>query len=136
SPEAYWELLQQGRDAISEVPADRWDVSAYAKPGDDHPPSWYGGFLQGVDQFDPEFFGISPREANTMDPQQRLVLEVAWEALERAGIVPESLLNSQTGVFMGITTNDYARIAMSVGPDNMDVYTATGSALNVAAGRV
>jgi len=136
SPEAYWELLQQGRDAISEVPGDRWDVSAYAKPGDDHPPSWYGGFLQGVDQFDPEFFGISPREANTMDPQQRLVLEVAWEALERAGIVPESLLNSQTGVFMGITTNDYARIAMSVGPDNMDVYTATGSALNVAAGRV
>ncbi len=136
SPEAYWDLLREGRDAISEVPADRWDVSAFAKPGDDHPPSWYGGFLQGVDQFDPEFFGISPREANTMDPQQRLVLEVAWEALERAGIVPESLLNSQTGVFMGITTNDYSRIAMSVGPDNMDVYTATGSALNVAAGRV
>lgn len=136
SPEAYWQLLAEGRDAISEVPLERWDVSAYAKPGDDHPPHWFGGFLKGVDQFDPEFFGISPRETNTMDPQQRLVLEVAWEALENAGIVPESLFNSQTGVFVGITTNDYARIAMSVGPDAMDVYTATGSALNVAAGRV
>lgn len=136
SPEEYWKLLQEGRDAISEVPAERWDVSAYAKPGDDHPPAWYGGFLQGIDQFDPEFFGISPREANTMDPQQRLVLEVAWEALERAGIVPESLFNSQTGVFIGITTNDYARIATSMGTDALDVYTATGSALNVAAGRV
>ena len=136
NPEAYWELLREGRDAIREVPAERWDVSQYVKPGDEHPPRWFGGFLDGIDQFDPEFFGISPREAATMDPQQRLVLEVAWEALERAGIVPESLFNTQTGVFLGITTTDYSRIAMSVGADAMDVYTATGSALNVAAGRV
>lgn len=134
-PEAYWQLLMEGRDAIREVPAGRWDTSAFEKQGEEKP-RWFGGFLDGIDQFDPEFFGIAPREANTMDPQQRLVLEVTWEALERAGILPESLFNSQTGVFLGITTNDYARIAMSVGADALDVYTATGSALNVAAGRV
>ncbi len=136
SPEAYWQLLQEGRDAIGEVPPGRWDVAAWAKKLDPAPEHWFGGFLDGIDQFEPEFFGISPREANTMDPQQRLVLEVAWEALERAGILPESLLNSQTGVFLGITTTDYGRIALSVPPEAMDVYTATGSAMNVAAGRV
>lgn len=135
NPEAYWQLLQEGRDAIREVPEWRWDTHAFTQAGKEAP-HWYGGFLEGIDRFDPEFFGIAPREANTMDPQQRLVLEVTWEALERAGIIPESLFNSQTGVFLGITTNDYARIAMRVSTDAMDVYTATGSALNVAAGRV
>ncbi len=135
NPEAYWQLLQEGRDAIREVPEWRWDTHAFTQAGKEAP-HWYGGFLEGIDRFDPEFYGIAPREANTMDPQQRLVLEVTWEALERAGIIPESLFNSQTGVFLGITTNDYARIAMRVSTDAMDVYTATGSALNVAAGRV
>ncbi|MFW6096896.1 MAG: AMP-binding protein, partial [Chloroflexota bacterium] len=87
-PEAFWRLLHDGVDAIGEVPADRWDVNAfYGANGDDPPPgkmnTRWGGFLDGVDQFDPHFFGISPREAERMDPQQRLLLEVAWEALER-----------------------------------------------------
>ena len=136
SPEAYWQLLQEGRDAIREVPPERWAFSPSRSDRGTEGGRWFGGFLDGIDQFEPGFFGISPREANTMDPQQRLVLEVTWEALERAAILPESLFDSQTGVFIGITTNDYGRIAMSVGPDAMDVYTATGSALNVAAGRV
>lgn len=131
-PEAYWQLLIEGRDAIREAPASRWSFPLPPGQGG----QWFGGFLEGIDQFDPQFFGISPREANTMDPQQRLVLEVAWEALERAAIPPDRLAGSQTGVFLGITTNDYARIATRVPAEEMDVYTATGSALNVAAGRV
>ncbi len=136
NPAAYWQLLQQGQDAVREVPPERWDVDALVKQNPTIPTHWFGGFLDGIDQFDPEFFGISPREANTMDPQQRLVLEVSWEALEQAGILPDSLMNTQTGMFLGITTTDYSRLALNVGPDAMDVYTATGSALNVAAGRV
>lgn len=136
SPETYWQLLQEGRDVVTLVPSERWDTSKYVEPGDDHLTSWFGGFIENIDKFDPGFFGISPREANTMDPQQRLVLEVCWEALERAGILPESLFDTQTGVFLGITTTDYGRIAMGAGLDALDVYTATGSAMNVAAGRV
>jgi acyl transferase domain-containing protein/acyl carrier protein len=139
-PEAYWQLLREGRDAIREVPADRWTPTPPSPIGsaDRGGPEtqWYGGFLDGIDQFEPQFFGISPREANTMDPQQRLVLEVSWEALERAGMIPATLADSQTGVFIGVTTTDYARIALRVDPEEMDVYTATGSALNVVAGRV
>jgi len=130
-PEAYWNLLRDGVDAVTEVPANRWDVSEYAGTA-----IWYGGFLDQVDQFDPQFFGISAREASTMDPQQRLVLEVGWEALERAGIAPDSLNGSATGVFLGITTNDYLQLLKQGGAEQMDVYTATGSALNAAAGRL
>ena len=96
-PEAYWQLLAEGRDAISKVPLDRWDVSSYSKSEDEKPPIWFGGFIEDIDQFDPGFFGISPREANSMDPQQRMALEVSWEALERAGINSESLLIPKQG---------------------------------------
>ncbi len=131
SPEDYWQLLCDGVDAVREVPADRWSA------GDGLEGTvWYGGFLDNIDKFDPQFFGITPREAATMDPQQRLVLEVAWEALERAGIAPDKLNGSQTGVFVGITTNDYSQLAKAGGPDQLDVYTATGSALNAAPGRL
>jgi myxalamid-type polyketide synthase MxaB len=142
SPEEYWQLLCDGVDAVREVPADRWNAddpsaSLRASPGDGlETTAWYGGFLDNIDKFDPQFFGISPREAVTMDPQQRLVLEVAWEALERAGIAPDKLNGSQTGVFVGITTNDYSQLAKAGGPEQLDVYTATGSALNAAAGRL
>ncbi len=132
SPAAYWQLLADGVDTIRQSPPDRWDQSIAG----DTAVSWYGSFLDGIDQFDPQFFGITPREAATMDPQQRLVLEVTWEALEHAGIAPDSLRGSQTGIYVGITTNDYAHISLKGDPTELDVYTATGSALNVNPGRV
>jgi acyl transferase domain-containing protein/acyl carrier protein len=139
TPEEYWQLLREGRDAVSTFPEDRRvlaaaagiDLQALGDAG-----NWYGGFLEDLDQFDPNMFGISPREAVTMDPQQRLVLEVSWEALERAGIAPDSLAGSTTGVFVGITSNDYVQLAKLGGPAELDVYAATGGALNAAAGRV
>src|SRR5689334_18069602 len=87
SPDAYWKLLREGRDAIREVPRDRWNIGEYYHPDPDEPgriSARSGGFLDSIDGFEPEFFGISPREARTMDPQQRMALEVAWEALEHA----------------------------------------------------
>ena len=132
SPEAYWSLLQNGLDTIREVPSDRWPNNRST----DSEITWYGSFLDDIDLFDPQFFGISPREAATMDPQQRLVLEVTWEALERGGIAPDSLRSSQTGVFVGVTTNDYAHLNMMRDAAELDAYAATGSALNVVPGRV
>jgi acyl transferase domain-containing protein/acyl carrier protein len=139
TPEAYWALLSHGVDAVSEVPAERWDEATRARLArgvDGKPLVHYGGFLADIDRFDPKFFGISPREAMTMDPQQRLVLEVAWEALERAGQAPDRLAGSATGVFLGITTGDYADLVKAAGPEALDVYMATGNAHNAAAGRV
>ncbi|OLP20312.1 hypothetical protein BST81_00815 [Leptolyngbya sp. 'hensonii'] len=137
TPEAFWDLLCEGRDVVREVPAERWNVNDYVEPNaTGQPTSWYGGFLDSIDEFDPQFFDISPREATTMDPQQRLVLEVSWEALERAGQAPDRLRGSQTGIFVGITTNDYSRLTLRDHQAGLDVYTATGSALNVAPGRV
>ncbi|BAZ49185.1 beta-ketoacyl synthase [Nostoc sp. NIES-4103] len=110
TPQAFWEFLHDGRNGITEVPKDRWDIDAFYDPNAATPGKMntrWGSFLEKVDQFDPSFFGISPREAEYIDPQQRLVLEVAWEALENAGIAPESLAGSQTGVFIGITNIDY-----------------------------
>jgi acyl transferase domain-containing protein len=127
-PEAFWQLLCAGRDAIREVPAERWDVNDYTDSG--ITATWYGGFLDQVDQFDPGFFGIAPREAESMDPQQRLVLEVSWEALERAGQAPNKLKGSRTGIFIGVTTSDYAQLTRLGGPTHLDVYTATGRAIH------
>ena len=113
NPAAFWELLVNGVDAISEVPADRWDVDAYYDPDPAAPGKMitrHGGFLGQVDQFDADFFEISPQEALTLDPQQRLLLEVSWEALEHANQVPAELFNSLTGVFVGISTNDYSQV--------------------------
>ena len=94
TPEAFWQLLREGVDAVREVPRDRWDIDAYYDPDPDAPGKMYtrwGGFIDQIDRFDAEFFGISPREAVSMDPQQRLLLEVGWEALEDAGCAPERL---------------------------------------------
>jgi acyl transferase domain-containing protein len=139
SPDDYWNLLRAGVDAVSEVPSERWTREACRRldpKAGDAMPTQYGGFLRDVDRFDAQFFGISPREAATMDPQQRIVLETSWEALERAGVPADVLAGSLTGVFIGITTGDYAQVVRDADPTNLDVYFATGNAHNAAAGRV
>ena len=111
-PESFWQLLVDGEDAISEVPADRWDADEFYDPDPLAPgrmTTKWGGFVSDVAGFDADFFGISPREAEAMDPQQRLLLEVAWEALEHAGIPPDSLGGTRTGVMMGLSSWDYTR---------------------------
>jgi phthiocerol/phenolphthiocerol synthesis type-I polyketide synthase C len=128
-PAAFWQLLADGVDAVTEIPPGRWNPDTAGTA------SRWGGFLDQVDQFDPQFFGISPREAARMDPQQRLLLEVAWEALEDAGQVPERLAGSRTGVFIGISTNDYGSLQLGR-PELVDAYTGTGNALSIAANRV
>jgi myxalamid-type polyketide synthase MxaE and MxaD len=138
TPAAFWRLLEAGTDAIGEVPPDRWDIDAYYDPDPDAPGKMstrYGGFLGRVDGFDPEFFGIAPRETVSMDPQQRLLLEVAWEALERAGLPPDRLAGSQTGVFIGISSDDYRDLQNGQGAA-IDAYTGTGTAYSIAAGRL
>ncbi|HET7153785.1 MAG TPA: type I polyketide synthase, partial [Hyphomicrobiaceae bacterium] len=136
--DSYWNLLRNGVDAITEVPGDRWDLSSLYHADPSAPGKMYtryGAFLPRVDEFDAQFFGISPREATQMDPQQRFLLEVAWEALESAGQPPHRMAGSQTGVFLGISTNDYAAMRESSLVD-IDPYTGTGSAFSVAAGRL
>ncbi|HZU68918.1 MAG TPA: type I polyketide synthase [Ktedonobacteraceae bacterium] len=143
SPEAFWKLLVEGRDAITEVPPDRYDINEFYDPDIDAPGktvSRWGGFLDAIDQFDPMFFGISPREANYLDPQQRLLLEVTWEALERAGIPPEQLHGSQSGVFIGLFNRDYFDMQLEqMVYDNAasaNPYTGIGNGPSFAAGRL
>jgi acyl transferase domain-containing protein/NADPH:quinone reductase-like Zn-dependent oxidoreductase/acyl carrier protein len=134
------ELLMDGADLIEEVPAERWNIDAYYDPDPETPGKMYcryGAFLKEVDQFDPKFFGITPREAFSMDPQQRLILETAWEAMENAGCAPSSMIGSRTGVYVGVTATEYARLlAVSVAAADMDPYFVSGNALNAIAGRV
>lgn len=139
SPDSFWDLLAEGRDAIREVPGDRWDIDAYFDANPDVPGRMSvrnGGFLDRVDEFDPAFFGIAPREALTMDPQQRLLLEVTWEALEHAGIAADRLTGTPTGVFIGICNSDHFQRLVHRGPEVIDAYLASGSAHSVAAGRI
>lgn len=137
--EEYWQLLCRGEDVISGVPASRWDADAYfdddpATPGTSS--SRAGGFLDDVDLFDPQFFGISPKEADHIDPQQRLLLEVAWQTLEHAGIPAAGLRGSSTGVFVGITENDYGRIVEQVVGPALTHHDATGTGYCFASGRI
>ncbi|AKT41315.1 type I polyketide synthase [Chondromyces crocatus] len=140
--DAYWRLLRDGADATHEVPRDRWDVDAYYDPDPDAPGkmiSRRGGFVQGigVDMFDASFFHISPREAVTMDPQQRILLETTWEALEDAGQIADRLVSSRTAVMLGIASNDYAALlGSSEGSSTIDGYALTGNAASCAAGRI
>ncbi|HYO97350.1 MAG TPA: SDR family NAD(P)-dependent oxidoreductase [Polyangiaceae bacterium] len=139
-PSEFWDLLRRGADVTSEVPTDRWDAEALYDPEPTAPGKCYtkrGGFLDEIDGFEPGFFGISPREAVSLDPQQRLLLEVTWEALENAGIVPETLRGSATGVWIGLSLDDYARLSVPAGQlDGIDAYSALGTARSVAAGRI
>jgi acyl transferase domain-containing protein/acyl carrier protein/ubiquinone/menaquinone biosynthesis C-methylase UbiE/ribosomal protein S18 acetylase RimI-like enzyme len=140
TPEKYWDLLSNGIDAVTVVPKSRWDNDVYYDVDRDKSGkivTKYGGFLDNVDLFDASFFRISPREANYTDPQQRILLESAWEALEDAGINPETLAGTQGGVFIGICSHDYEllRIRQSENID-YDTYFATGNSPATAAGRL
>ncbi|WP_394847335.1 acyltransferase domain-containing protein [Pendulispora brunnea] len=132
-PEAFWQMIRDGVDAVSEVPAHRAPTreSAHLSSA-----ARWGAFLSNVDGFDAAFFGISPREACQLDPQQRLVLEVAWEALEHAGLVPQRLAGTTTGVFLGMSTNDYLLLGASAGTEARDAHTGTGTAHAFGPGRL
>jgi thioester reductase-like protein len=140
SPDEFWAMLRDGRQGIGPVPGDRWDAAAYFHPDPAQAGSIYVrefGFIEGVDRFDHGFFNLYPREAVSMDPQQRIVLETAWEALESAGLANERLRGSATGVFVGVSTNDYASLLMKSGDAaRIDAYFGTGNALNAIAGRL
>lgn len=134
-PVDYWRMLRDGVDAVREVPPERWSIDDYYDPDPKAAGKMItrsGGFLDRVDMFDADFFGISPREARCMDPQQRLLLEVSWEALESAASLP----HRDTGVFIGITTQDYVQCLRELNPEQDDIYFATGNSLNAAAGRL
>lgn len=138
SPEAYWQLLIEGRSAVRTVLPARWDLARYAAlaAANVKQESWCrGGFLDQVDHFDPRFFRISPLEAITMDPQQRLLLEVTWEALEHAAIAPDSLAGSRTGVFVGMTAGQSMGDSGAMDPEQA-MYIGTGNTPSIAAGRL
>ncbi len=138
SPESFWQLLINGVDAITEVPADRWSLDEFydatpVTPGKMN--SRWGGFIDDVYHFDPAFFGLSPREARLMDPQQRLFLEAAYMALEAAGQVAEKLADSQTAVFVASYHNDYA-LKQYADPQEINAYSITGTAHSIIANRL
>ncbi|WP_425546622.1 SDR family NAD(P)-dependent oxidoreductase, partial [Amycolatopsis minnesotensis] len=139
SPEELWDLVASGRDAISGFPEDRgWDGEGLYHPDPEHQGTSCtreGGFLHDLGGFDAEFFGISPREALATDPQQRILLELGWEALERAGIVPESLRGSDTGVFIGTSGQDYVRLLIAE-PEQFEGRAGVGNIASVLSGRL
>ncbi|MBO0879088.1 MAG: hypothetical protein J2P17_01640, partial [Mycobacterium sp.] len=137
-PDAFWGLLREGRHAITEIPAGRWDMPA-ALDGSSSPQrltTRYGAFVDAIDMFDADFFGISPRESAGIDPQQRLMLELSWEAFENAGIMPETLRDSDTGVFVGVIWDDYALLRQEYGPGAITAHTVTGVHRGMIANRI
>lgn len=140
TPEAYWELLRKGIDAVGEIPAQRWNTDRYYSADADAPGKMYtryGSFIDQIDQFDPQFFGISPREAQSLDPQQRLLLEASYTALENAGLPPFDLQGSATGVFVGLSFDDYAQRSVRSGDfSRIDAFSSLGNTRSIAAGRI
>ncbi|MFC4060849.1 SDR family NAD(P)-dependent oxidoreductase [Planomonospora corallina] len=137
-PEDLWRLLMAGGDAVGEVPEGRWEAfdDGSARTAEALAATTrHGGFLDDVAAFDADFFGIVPGEAEKMDPQQRMLLETAWEALEHAGIAPRSLRGSRTGAFVGISGNEYAHLT-TADASTVDAWTATGAAFSIAANRL
>ncbi|MGA5704456.1 type I polyketide synthase [Peterkaempfera bronchialis] len=131
TPEMFWKLLLHGRSAITEAPAGRWENTSPDDGG-----IRLGGFLDAIDLFDADFFGISPREAAAADPQQRLALELAWEAVEESGIVPGTLEGSRTGVFIGAILDDYAALTYRHAPASLTRHTLAGTQRSMIANRV
>lgn len=140
SPEAFWNLLATGTNAVTRIPASRWDAQAYYDPNPEAPGkayTTYGAFLEDIDEFDAQFFSIAPIEAASMDPQQRLLLEVSWEALEHGGLAGAALRGSRAGIFTGICNSDYLLYTLgSRDPQRVDAFAGTGSANSIAAGRL
>ena len=139
-PASLWQLMHDGVDAITPVPAARWNHAAFYDPDPSAPggiATQSGGFLPSIDTFDAALFGIAPREAEGMDPQQRLLLEVTWEALEHAGRAPDRLQDSATGVYCGVTSSDYAYLQLKSGdPSLLDAHFTSGIAHSVFSGRL
>ena len=139
-PESFWNLLCDGVDPITEIPQDRWNLQTFHDEDRSSPGRMYtkwGGFVDSIDQFDAEFFRISPREAACMDPQQRMLLETSWEALEDAGEPTDALAGSPTGVFIGLFTRDYQDIQFKVSNRRLiDAHTGTGVSMSIAANRI
>jgi phthiocerol/phenolphthiocerol synthesis type-I polyketide synthase C len=134
----YWQDLLDGRNLVTKVDPDRWAQESFLHPNKNHPGTSYtfaAGSIGDVSTFDAGFFGISPREAALMDPQQRFLLEMSWEALENSGVKPSTLRGSQCGVFIGVATTDNAyRLADDF--TAIDTLTATGNTLSIAANRI
>lgn len=139
NPEEFWQLLQAGQDAITDVPHDRWDLEQHYSPDPNCPGRMYtrrGGFVPHLYEFDAPFFRISPREALSLDPQQRLLLEVSWEALEQAGIAADRLNGEAVGVFVGICGIDYWHRLLQRNTAEIDAYLTTGNTHSTASGRL
>ena len=138
SPEAFWNVLSRGQDVVTEIDESRWSKDFYHhadanQAGRSY--TWAAGVIDNIDAFDADFFGISPREAAQMDPQQRILLEMVWEALEDGGQVPARLAKSDCGVYIGISGTDYANSRLD-DPASGDAYTMTGGTLSIAANRI
>lgn len=140
NPSDFWDLLSNGVDAITEIPPDRWDVEASYDPNPDVTGKSYirhGGFIDGIDLFDPDFFNIPPREAKQLDPQLRLLLEVTWESLENAGLSPDQIRGTEAGVYVGLMNSDYIfRQFADLTPSTIDPYMLTGNSNSFLAGRL
>jgi len=138
--ESFWKMLEEGREGVCEVPADRWNVERFYDPEPGlagKTVAKRGGFIDGIDQFDPQFFGISPREAPYIDPQQRLLLETAWESIEDAGMILDFEKGTDIGVFVGISHNDYQALQhTATDRTGISAHTPTGSAHSIAANRI
>ena len=136
----YWDVLHDGRDAVSEVPQDRWDVNEFFDPDVSAPGKVVtrrAAFVDDATGFDAPFFGVSAREANLMDPQHRMLLETAWRAVEHSGTSPTALANTRTGVFVGLSTHDYLGMASDeLSYPEVDAYLAIGTAAAAGAGRI
>lgn len=138
TPDALWQLIRNGQDAVTEIPLNRWDVESYFDPNPDTAGTTYsrwGGFLGDLARFDASFFGLSELEAENLDPQQRLLLETSWEAIERAGLQRGQLQGSRTGVFVGLSGTEY-QLAALADTKTLNAYSYLGSAHSTAAGRL